>query len=149
MKVNEEIEADKTSDEIRQEPLSLPSGFTWDTLDISEPLIVSLKLLSCGEYFFSPRTWSNVACYGYLFHIFFSLDLFWIRSISLLFFLPVEIRFVDKWVHSLKSKIVMFFKRVFYYKLAEGLFQEQEFKKSSIVCAEICMCVCILGILVS
>ena len=34
-------------------------------------------------------------------------------------------------------------------KLAEGLFQEQEFKKSSIVYAEICMCVCILGILVS
>jgi len=38
--VNEEIEADKTSEEIRQDPLSLPSGFTWDTLDISEPLIL-------------------------------------------------------------------------------------------------------------
>ena len=37
----------------------------------------------------------------------------------------------------------------FYRVLAEGLFQEQEFKKSSIVYAEICMCVCILGILVS
>ncbi|XP_005089639.1 glycylpeptide N-tetradecanoyltransferase 2 [Aplysia californica] len=40
IKVNEEIEADKTPEEIRQEPLSLPGGFTWDTLDISEPLIL-------------------------------------------------------------------------------------------------------------
>ena len=37
----------------------------------------------------------------------------------------------------------------FYIILAEGLFQEQEFKKSLIVYAEIFMCVYILGILVS
>ncbi|KAL4222954.1 glycylpeptide N-tetradecanoyltransferase [Mactra antiquata] len=37
---NEEIEHDKPTDEIRQEPYSLPQGFTWDTLDISDPLIL-------------------------------------------------------------------------------------------------------------
>lgn len=38
---NEEIEQDKPTDEIRQESYSLPQGFRWDTLDISDPLIVS------------------------------------------------------------------------------------------------------------
>ncbi|GFS16608.1 glycylpeptide N-tetradecanoyltransferase [Elysia marginata] len=38
--VNEEIELDKPPSEIRQEPLSLPHLFMWDTLDISEPLIL-------------------------------------------------------------------------------------------------------------
>ncbi|GFO46427.1 glycylpeptide n-tetradecanoyltransferase [Plakobranchus ocellatus] len=38
--VNEEIELDKAPTEIRQEPLSLPRLFMWDTLDISEPLVL-------------------------------------------------------------------------------------------------------------
>ncbi|KAL8560348.1 Glycylpeptide N-tetradecanoyltransferase 2 [Nucella lapillus] len=37
---NEEIEPDKLVEEIRSEPLSLPAGFNWDTLDISDPLIL-------------------------------------------------------------------------------------------------------------
>ncbi|XP_071102854.1 glycylpeptide N-tetradecanoyltransferase 2-like [Haliotis cracherodii] len=37
---NEEIEADKPTGEIRQESYSLPQGFQWDTLDISNPLIL-------------------------------------------------------------------------------------------------------------
>ncbi|XP_025093636.1 glycylpeptide N-tetradecanoyltransferase 1-like isoform X2 [Pomacea canaliculata] len=37
---NAEIEPDKPVGEIRSEPLSLPSGFTWDTLDIGDPLIL-------------------------------------------------------------------------------------------------------------
>ncbi|CAL1528474.1 unnamed protein product [Lymnaea stagnalis] len=40
IKVNEEIEKDKGPSEIRQESLTLPTGFVWDTLDISEPLIL-------------------------------------------------------------------------------------------------------------
>lgn len=39
--VNEAIESDKLPSEIRHEPLSLPAGFMWDTLDINDPLIVS------------------------------------------------------------------------------------------------------------
>lgn len=39
--VNQEIESDKQPSEIRLEPLSLPVGFVWDTLDINDPLIVS------------------------------------------------------------------------------------------------------------
>ena len=38
---NEEIEPDKSVGDIRAEPLSLPAGFCWDTLDIGDPLIVS------------------------------------------------------------------------------------------------------------
>ncbi|KAL8609407.1 Glycylpeptide N-tetradecanoyltransferase 2 [Nucella lapillus] len=37
---NEEIEADKPAEAIRSEPLSLPAGFCWDTLDIMDPLIL-------------------------------------------------------------------------------------------------------------
>ncbi|XP_045168087.2 glycylpeptide N-tetradecanoyltransferase 2-like [Mercenaria mercenaria] len=37
---NEQIEQDKPTDEIRQETYSLPQGFRWDTLDISDPLIL-------------------------------------------------------------------------------------------------------------
>ncbi|KAH9520312.1 Glycylpeptide N-tetradecanoyltransferase 2 [Bulinus truncatus] len=40
IKVNEEIEKDKAPSEIRSEPLTLPAGFMWDTLDISDPLIL-------------------------------------------------------------------------------------------------------------
>ena len=32
---------DKPTDDIRQEPYSLSSGFKWDTLDIRDPFIVS------------------------------------------------------------------------------------------------------------
>lgn len=39
---NEPIEADKTVQEIRQEPYSLPDGFQWDTLNLDEPLVVSI-----------------------------------------------------------------------------------------------------------
>lgn len=37
---NEPIEADKSVQEIRQEPYSLPDGFQWDTLNLDEPLVV-------------------------------------------------------------------------------------------------------------
>lgn len=40
---NEPIEQDKPTEAIRQEPYSLPPGFGWDTLDIRDPLIVSLS----------------------------------------------------------------------------------------------------------
>ena len=35
------IELDKTLDELRQEPYSLPSGFVWDSLDINNSSVVS------------------------------------------------------------------------------------------------------------
>lgn len=37
---NEAIEPDKTVAEIRAEPYSLPDGFTWETLDLNEPLVL-------------------------------------------------------------------------------------------------------------
>ena len=50
---NEAIEADKPTDDIRQEPYSLPAGFKWDTLDIRDPLIVSGKsILKVWIFFF-------------------------------------------------------------------------------------------------
>ena len=39
---NGAIEEDKPTDEIRSDPYSLPQGFSWDTLDIRDPLIVSI-----------------------------------------------------------------------------------------------------------
>lgn len=48
---NAAIEADKPTDDIRQEPYSLPSGFGWDTLDIRDPLILKeLYQLLNGNY---------------------------------------------------------------------------------------------------
>ena len=38
--INEPIEEDKSPEEIRYEPYSLPSGFILDTLDLLDPLIV-------------------------------------------------------------------------------------------------------------
>ncbi|GBM58624.1 Glycylpeptide N-tetradecanoyltransferase 1 [Araneus ventricosus] len=38
---NEPIEPDKPIDEIRKEPLSLPQGFQWDTLDIDDPMVLN------------------------------------------------------------------------------------------------------------
>ncbi|XP_054712254.1 glycylpeptide N-tetradecanoyltransferase 2-like [Uloborus diversus] len=38
---NEPIEPDKTADEIRKEPFSLPQGFQWDTLDIEDPIVLN------------------------------------------------------------------------------------------------------------
>lgn len=38
--VNEPIESDKTADEIREQPYSLPGDFAWDTLDINDPAIL-------------------------------------------------------------------------------------------------------------
>uniref|UniRef100_A0A182QCW1 Glycylpeptide N-tetradecanoyltransferase n=1 Tax=Anopheles farauti TaxID=69004 RepID=A0A182QCW1_9DIPT len=35
---NEPIESDKPVSEIRQEPYALPDGFTWDTMNLNEPL---------------------------------------------------------------------------------------------------------------
>ena len=32
---------DKPTDDIQQEPYSLPSGFKWDTLDISEMVLLN------------------------------------------------------------------------------------------------------------
>ncbi|KAG8178139.1 hypothetical protein JTE90_029445 [Oedothorax gibbosus] len=37
---NEPIEPDKPIEEIRKEPLSLPQGFQWDTLDIDDPMVL-------------------------------------------------------------------------------------------------------------
>lgn len=37
---NEAIEPDKSISEIRAEPYSLPDGFTWETLDLNEPLVL-------------------------------------------------------------------------------------------------------------
>ena len=37
------IEEDKDVSEIRQEPYTLPPGFEWDTLDITDPKVV------CGD----------------------------------------------------------------------------------------------------
>lgn len=37
---NEPIEPDKSLEEIRQEPYTLPSGFCWDSLDIDNPLVL-------------------------------------------------------------------------------------------------------------
>jgi len=38
---NEPIEGDKSLEELRQEPYSLPAGFCWDSLDIDNPIVVS------------------------------------------------------------------------------------------------------------
>jgi len=38
------IEPDKSVDEIRQEPYSLPPGFSWDSLDIDNPAVVNTPL---------------------------------------------------------------------------------------------------------
>lgn len=43
--VNEVIETDKPADELRKEPYSLPSDFHWETLDLNEPLVVSVVLV--------------------------------------------------------------------------------------------------------
>lgn len=37
---NEPIEPNKSKDEIRKEPYSLPQGFQWDTIDIGDPLVL-------------------------------------------------------------------------------------------------------------
>ena len=39
--VNEPIEPDKSTSEIRQEPYNLPEGFEWNTLDIDDSAVVS------------------------------------------------------------------------------------------------------------
>ena len=41
---NEAIEADTPREELRHEPYSLPGGFNWDTLNLHDPLIVSVSL---------------------------------------------------------------------------------------------------------
>ncbi|KAH3715924.1 hypothetical protein DPMN_058640 [Dreissena polymorpha] len=50
---NEEIEADKTATEIRQDSYSLPAGFKWDTLDIRDPLIVRNSGYGALESFYA------------------------------------------------------------------------------------------------
>lgn len=40
IEVNEEIEPPKEESEIRQEPYSLPEGFQWDTLTLSDPFVL-------------------------------------------------------------------------------------------------------------
>jgi len=37
------IEPDKSESEIRHEPYSLPQGFHWDTINIGDPIQVTLK----------------------------------------------------------------------------------------------------------
>ncbi|XP_055959245.1 glycylpeptide N-tetradecanoyltransferase 1 [Patella vulgata] len=37
---NDHIEPDKSVQEIREEPYSLPTGFKWDTLDIQDPIVL-------------------------------------------------------------------------------------------------------------
>ena len=41
VKTNEAIEEDVDQERLRQEPLSLPNGFKWDTINIDDPLVVS------------------------------------------------------------------------------------------------------------
>ena len=36
------LEADKPLSELRQEPLALPGGFEWESLDINDPKMVRL-----------------------------------------------------------------------------------------------------------
>lgn len=40
---NEEIEKDIPLANLRQEPYTLPSGFQWDTLNLSDPIVVGLS----------------------------------------------------------------------------------------------------------
>ena len=42
IRTNEPIEADKSLEELRQEPYSLPAGFCWDSLDIDNPIVVCI-----------------------------------------------------------------------------------------------------------
>ena len=53
--LNSPIEEDKPPSKIRQEPLSLPDAFDWDTLDIMNPSIVSCTAYFCqvlGRFIF-------------------------------------------------------------------------------------------------
>lgn len=43
----EPIEADKKPEEIKQDSLSLPAGYKWDTLDIEDAEIVIIIPDSC------------------------------------------------------------------------------------------------------
>lgn len=43
------IEADKEN--VRQEPYSLPQGFMWDTLDLSNADVVSTVFIAANDYF--------------------------------------------------------------------------------------------------
>jgi len=44
---NEPIESDKSLEELRQEPYSLPAGFCWDSVDIDNPIVVSIMSENC------------------------------------------------------------------------------------------------------
>lgn len=46
---NEAIEPDKPVAEIRAEPYSLPDGFTWDTLNLDEPLVLKELYMLLNE----------------------------------------------------------------------------------------------------
>nr|CAD7431898.1 unnamed protein product [Timema monikensis] len=46
---NEPIEPDKSSEEIRQEPYSLPPGFQWDTMNLNEPLVLKELYMLLNE----------------------------------------------------------------------------------------------------
>ena len=39
---NEAIEANKPHDALRHDPYTLPEGFHWDTLNLDDPLVVSI-----------------------------------------------------------------------------------------------------------
>ena len=41
------IEDDKPIEELRREPYTLPQGFVWDTLDISDEKVVCTALSLC------------------------------------------------------------------------------------------------------
>lgn len=49
IQVNEPIEMDKAISSIRPEPYSLPDGFTWDTINIDEPLILKELYILLNE----------------------------------------------------------------------------------------------------
>ena len=42
MNGNEAIEANKAHDALRHDPYTLPEGFHWDTLNLDDPLVVSI-----------------------------------------------------------------------------------------------------------
>ncbi|KAJ8881502.1 hypothetical protein PR048_017984 [Dryococelus australis] len=46
---NEPIEPDRDVSEIRQEPYSLPDGFQWDTLNLSDPLVLKELYMLLNE----------------------------------------------------------------------------------------------------
>lgn len=65
--VNEPIELDKPSSEVRQEPYNLPEGFEWNTLDIDDSEVVSPIahwLCQCNDINLQPsQSWTTFSMF--------------------------------------------------------------------------------------